>query len=254
MVSGLLALLAVTMGPGSGPERAADRYRVDLTIKQAADLTAAGMGMQEATLTASIFLNVTMSDTTGGRLAHVIVDSMTTGGEGQLAAVYSPELSVGAKGASIHAYIVNGRLEGTPKLSVEGNAALGLAVQGLNALFPGVSAKAAGKQSWSDTVSTTTTNEQVNITANNIVNWTVNSTQGNLLTVTGAGEGSVTGDQGGNQISGTVKNTLTAVTVIGGPSKSADLSSTQDMTVVVAQLPDPVLVKVNSTMKLTSLP
>jgi len=254
MVSGLLALLTVVMGPGSGPERAPDRYRVDLNMKQAADLTSAGMGVQESSLSATIFMNVTMSDTAGGRIAHVVVDSMMTAGEGAFAAQFPQTLADSIKGAFIHAYIVDGKPEGTPTFSVDGNPTLGLATQGLSALFPGVSAKAAGKKSWADTVNTNTVNESVNVNSNQVVNWTVTGQTGDLLTLAGSGQGTVTGEQGGNQISGTVTNTLTAVTPIGGPARSADLSSNQDMTVLVAQLPEPVVVTVTSTMKLTPLP
>lgn len=254
MVSGLLALLTVVMGPGSGPERAADRYRVDLNMKQAVDLSSAGQGVQEMSLTAAIFMNVTMRDTTGGRIAHVVIDSMMTTGEGQFAASYPQALADSIRGAFIHAYIVNGRLEGTPTLSVEGNAALALATQGLSALFPGVSEKAADKQSWADTVNTHTVNEMVDLNSNQIVTWTVTGKQGDLLTLAGTGEGTVTGEQAGNPVSGTVKNTLAAVTVVGGPAKNAELSSEQNITVLVAQLPEPVVVKINSSMKLTPLP
>ncbi|HET9066275.1 MAG TPA: hypothetical protein VFN22_10700 [Gemmatimonadales bacterium] len=254
MVSGLLALLTVVMGPGSGPERAADRYRVDLNMKQAADLSSIGQGMQESSVSATVFMNVAMSDTAGGRIAHVVVDSMRVSGEGALAAQFPQALADSIKGAFIHAYIVNGKPEGAPTYSVEGNPALALATQGLSALFPGVSEKAAGQKSWADTNNTSTVNEAINVTSNQVVTWAVTGQSGTLLTVTGTGQGTVTGEQGGNPVSGTVSNTLTAVTPIGGPSRSADLSSNQDMTVLVAQLPEPIAVKVTSTMKLTPLP
>ncbi len=257
MVSGLLALLTVVIGPGSGPERAADRYRLDLNMKQTVDLSSAGMGTQESSLSALIFMNVTMSDTTDGRIAHVVIDSMITSGQGQLAATFPQSLADSTRGTFIHAYIVNGRLKGTPTFSVEGNGALGLATQGLSALFPGVSEKAAGKKAWVDTVNTNTVNNGADMNANQIVNWTVIGQQGDLLTVTGASEGTLTGTQGENaenQITGTVKNTLAAVTRIGGPAQSADLSSVQDITLLTPQLPEPIPIKATSTMKLAPLP
>lgn len=254
MVSGLLAVLTVVMGPGSGPERAADRYRVDLNMKQAVDLSSAGMGTQEASLAAAIFMNVTMRDTTGGRIAHVVIDSMTISGEGQLAAAFPQALADSSRGAFIHAYIVNGKLEGTPTLSVEGNGALGLATQGLSALFPGVSEKAAGKKTWSDTVNTNTVKDGSDMNASQIISWTLTDQQGDLLTLTGSGHGTVTGTQGENQLTGTVENTLAAVTRIGGPARSAELNSNQDITVLSPQLPEPIMVKVISSMKLTLLP
>ncbi|MEO8479312.1 MAG: hypothetical protein ABI542_06720 [Gemmatimonadota bacterium] len=254
MVSGLLALLTVVMGPGSGPEKAADRYRVDLNLSQAVDLSSAGMGIQETSLEASIFMSVTMSDTTDGQIAHVVVDSMLTSGKGQLEAQYPQALSDSVRGQFIHAYIVNGRLKGTPTFSVEGNLALALATQGLSALFPGVSDKAAGKKAWADTVNTNTVNNGADMNANQVVNWTVTGQQGEWLTVTGTGEGTLTGTQGDNQITGTVKNTLAAVTRIGGPAKSAELNSTQDITLLTPQLPEPIPIKATSSMKLTTLP
>lgn len=254
MVSGMLALLIATMGPGSGPEKAAERYKIDLTMQQEIDLSSMGQGIMTNKLTASMFLSVSMSDTTGGRLAHVLVDSMLVNAEGQMAMAFPPALADSARGQFIHAYIVDGKIEGTPTLSAEGNAVLGLATQGLNAMFPGVGPKAEGKASWADTVTTSTVNDQANMNSSQIINWTRTGMDGSVLLLSGTGEGSVTGDQGGNQISGTVTNTIKAETMIGGPARAAELTSNQDVTVLSAQLPEPVSVKVSNTLVLTRLP
>ncbi|MGD9523214.1 MAG: hypothetical protein AB7P61_05245 [Gemmatimonadales bacterium] len=254
MVSGMLALLIATMGPGHGPEKAVERYKVDLTMQQDVDLSAMGQGVMSNKVTATMFLNVTMSDTTGGRLAHVVVDSIMLNAEGQMAMMFPPAMADSARGEFIHAYIVDGKMEGTPTLSAEGNSVLGLVTQGLNGMFPGVGPKAAGKAGWADTVTTNTVNENANLNSSQIVTWTRTGMDGDVLMLSGRGEGSVTGEQQGNQISGTVTNTVKAETVIGGPARSAEVTSNQEMTVLSAQLPEPIPVKVTNTLVLMRLP
>lgn len=254
MVLGLLALALVATGPTPGPEQVATRYRVDMTLQQQIDLSAAGQGVQSNDLSASIFMNVVMSDTTDGQIAHVVIDSMTLNAEGLAAAQYSQQLADSIRGSFIHAYIVDGRLKGAPTLSVEGNVALVLATQSLSALFPGVGTAAAGKAGWADTVTTTTSTEAVNVNSTQVITWTRTGQDGDVLLLSGTGEGTVTGEQQGNQVSGTVKNTLTAETVIGGPARSARIASDQAMDILVASLPDPVSVKTTTTVTAATLP
>ena len=254
MVSGLLALALMSAAPTTGPAQAALRYRVDMTLKQLIDLSAAGQGLQSNDLSASIYMNVTMSDTTDGQIAHVVIDSMTMAAEGMAAAQYSQALADEAKGGFIHAYIVDGRLKGTPTLSLPENVAMGLATQALNGLFPGIGTSAAGQTAWADTVNTSTTTASVDINAAQIISWTRTGQDGDVLLLSGSGKGTVIGEQQGNQVTGTVTLTMNTETAIGGPARASTITSEQNMDVLVPSLSDPVAVSSNTVLKVTTLP
>jgi hypothetical protein len=256
MLSGTLALLSLAAGVAGpvGPDKAAQRYRLDLVLTQAVDLTSAGQGELKSDVTSTAFVTVTMSDTTGGRLAHVVIDSLTVVGNGPLAGQFSQALADALKGESLHGYIVDGKLQGAAKPSVDANPTLNLVMPVMNALFPGVGARAATTQSWSDTTQNNVTNEQGTQNSQSIVAWTVTGREGTVFTLTGAGTGttSVEGEQ--QQATGTVTSSITVSTVAGGPAKSTKLTSSQELSVLVPSLPDPIPVKVDTEATLTELP
>jgi hypothetical protein len=257
MVSGMLALLTLTtgaVGPASTADTAAQRYRIDLTIKQDIDLTAAGQGPQTTDMTGTAFVTLTMSDTTGGKLAHLAIDSMTVVATGQLSNAFTQDLADSLKGQWLHAYVVDGKISGTPTPSVEGNPALAVATAAINALFPGIGSKAASGQGWADTTSNDVTNDQGMQNTQQIVTWTVGTRDGETLMLTGTGSGSVTAEMGGQQITGILSSSATITSVIGGPSSKATITSTQELSVLNPALPEPIPVKVSSTATLVELP
>lgn len=257
MVSGILALLTLTaglVGPSRGPDKAAQRYRLDLVIAQEIDATAAGQGVVKSDVSSSAFVTVTMSDTTGGRLAHVVIDSLKVTANGMLAAQYSQATADALKGASLHGYIVDGKLQGAAKPSVEDNMAMSLVMPVMNAMFPGVGPKAANTQAWTDTSRTDVTNEQMTQNSQAIVAWTVTGRDGSLVSLTGAGTGTVTMEGAEQQATGQVTTSVTVTSVVGGPAKSAKMVSSQQLSVLIAALPDPLPVKVDTDATLTELP
>lgn len=257
MVSGtlmLMSLAAGVAGPATGPDKAAQRYRVDVEIQQELDLTATGAGPQVATVTGTAFLNVTMSDTTGGKLAHVVIDSLTVSATGQLAMAFSQSLADSLRGAWLHGYVVDGKLSGPAKPSVEGNPTMSIALAGMNALFPGVSGKAATATSWADTTNSSVTNESGTQSTNQIVTWTVTSKDGATLTLTSSGTGTANADMDGQQITGTVTSSGSVTSAVGGPSTTATITLLQELMVLTPSFPDPIPVKVSSKATLIELP
>lgn len=256
MVSGLLALLslaAAAAGPTGGPDKAAQRYRLDLVVMQEVDATAAGQGIAKSDITSSAFVAVTMSDTAGGRLAHVVIDSVTMTVSGPLAAQYTSELATALKGQSLHAYIVDGKMVGAAKPSVEGNPVMTLVLPVMNAMFPGVGSRASAER-WSDTTRSDVATEAMTQHNQAVVAWTVTGREGNLLSLTGAGTGTISMENPDNQASGAVTTSVTVTTVIGGPARSTRLTSSQQLSVLVPALSDPIPVKVETDATLTELP
>lgn len=257
MVSGLLALLSLTAnaaGPTHGPDKAAQRYRLDLVVVQEVDATAAGQGIAKSDITSSAFVTVTMSDTTGGKLAHVVIDSVTLTVSGPLAGQYSQAGADALKGQWLHGYIVDGKMQGAAKPSVEDNPVMTLVLPVMNTMFPGVGSRASGSQSWSDTTRSDVVSEAMTQHNQAVVAWTITSREGDLLTLTGAGTGTISMEAPDNQASGAVTTNVTVTTVIGGPAKSSKLTSSQQLSVLVPALPDPIPVKVETDATLTELP
>jgi hypothetical protein len=249
MVSGILALLMFAAGP-NGPE-APQRFKMDVAISQVVDLTSMGQGETTSDITGVVFFTLTMSDTTDGRLAHAVIDSMTVEATGQAGMMFSQTAADALKGEFLHGYIKNGKVEGTATPSVNDNAAMNLASPFLTAIFPGVR---DGAESWSDTVSTNTSTDQANMNSQAIVDWTVTGRSGEELVLTGKGTGTVSGEQQGNQISGEVATTFAVTSVPGGPASSAVLTSSQDLLIITMQAPEPLSVKVTTRGTVTSIP
>jgi hypothetical protein len=256
MVSGMLALLSLAAGAVSstGPDKAAQRYRVNVELKQEIDLTAAGAGAQEAGVTGTAFITLTMSDTTGGKLAHVVIDSMTVAATGQLAGQFSQDAATALRGATLHAYVVDGKMSGPAKPSIEGNPAMNIAIAGMAALFPGVSSKATAGQGWVDTTRSESTTEAGTQNTEQVVTWTVSGREGATLTLTSSGTGTFSAETSGQQITGTITSSGSVTSVIGGPATSATINTTQDLSVLSPSLPDAIPVKVTSMAVLTLMP
>jgi hypothetical protein len=253
----MLALLSLATGFAGamhGPDRLAERYRLEVVIKQEVDATAAGQGIVASELNGIAFVTVAMSDTTGGQLAHVVVDSLVLTAVGQFEIEYTQTLADSLKGQWLHGYIVDGKLVGAAQPSVTDNVTINLVMPVMNALFPGIGAKAASAESWPDTTRNENVTGEMTRRSQAIVQWTVTSREGDVLSVTGAGTGTLSVEAPEQQATGQVTSTASVTTVIGGPATAAKLANSQELSVLIPQLPDPLPVKIATEATLTRLP
>ena len=128
------------------------RYRIDQTLTQDIDATAAGKGKQSISFTTSSFVTLTLSDSAGGRSVRVVVDSM----RGDSTAPVPAEVFDSARGAEFHAFLsAAGKLSELEAVRVSDAAAR---VQGfLSDFFPWVKAGVRTGEQWADTSSKATT-------------------------------------------------------------------------------------------------
>jgi hypothetical protein len=143
---GSLVLLPAT---GTGPVTM--RYRVDQTLTQEIDATAAGKGKQSLSFSTSGFLTLTLTDSTGGKSVKVVVDSMRGDSTSPVpAAVFDS-----ARGAEYHAFLnSSGKLS---ELEAINGSTAAQQVQGfLTDFFPWVKAGVKVGEIWADTTSRTT--------------------------------------------------------------------------------------------------
>ncbi|HUR93256.1 MAG TPA: hypothetical protein VMY76_01650 [Gemmatimonadales bacterium] len=128
------------------------KYRVDQTLTQDIDATAAGKGKQTISFTTSSFVTLTLSDSTGGRSVRIVVDSM----RGDSAAPIPAAVFDSARGAEFHAFLTaGGKLSELESVNISDAAAR---VQGfLSDFFPWVKAGVKAGEQWADTSAKTTT-------------------------------------------------------------------------------------------------
>lgn len=256
MVSGMLALLIAAngmVGP-DGPDKSPQRFRVDVKLEQVVDLSSAGMSEMRSTATGTSFVSLTVSDTTGGSVMHLVIDSVKVSAVGQFETAFTQTMADSLQNQFIHAYIVNGRSDGPPKPSVENNPVMALVAPAVSALYPGISDKASNGDKWSDTTRSETSTEQGTQNTTQVVDWVVTARNGDVVTVSGTGNGTLNADMGGQQVSGTVTTSAEVTSVIGGPATASKVTSNQNITVLTAQFPEPIPVMATSEATLTKLP
>ncbi len=127
------------------------KYRVDQTLTQEIDASAAGKGKQTLSFTTSSFLTVTLADSAGGRTLHVVIDSM----RGDSSTPIPPAVLDSARGAQFHGFVSQ---EGKPSnLRPVTPSPAATQVQGLlSDFFPWVKAGFKVGESWADTSANST--------------------------------------------------------------------------------------------------
>lgn len=252
MLAGMMMLASIT---AVTPPQAPVRYKIDLKTSQEVDLSAMGGPKQVSDMTASAWVTVTMSDTAGGKLAHLVIDSLVATPTGMMAQQMTDEAIAEAKGAFFHLYVVNGKVSGTPKPSIE-SPVLGMVQQSLSLLFPGHKMGAKVGDTWSDTTKSDTSNEGGSQTGTTVTEWKVLSLAGDGYVMEGESKGSMTATQGGGELNIATKMTGTqkVTTSASGPSSVGENTMKIDATVITSQVPDPIPVTGSTMVMITLLP
>ena len=143
--AGALGLMAATTAPTT------TRYRIDQSLTQEVDATAAGQGKQSLTFTMTSFVTVTLTDSAGGKAMRVVVDSM----RGDSAAPIPPTVLDSARGAVFQGFVTR---EGRPtRLESAGTNPNAAQIQGLvSDFYPWARAGIKTGDAWTDTSSVTT--------------------------------------------------------------------------------------------------
>lgn len=144
---GAVALLL----PAARTAPVALRYRIDQSLTQEVDASAAGQGKQSLSFTTSSFVTVQLADSAGGKAMRVVVDSM----RGDSATPIPAAVLDSARGAEFRGFIAaSGR---PPRLEPAGSNPLGAQVQGLvSDFYPWTRAGLEVGESWADTSAVTT--------------------------------------------------------------------------------------------------
>ncbi len=121
------------------------KYRIDTKLEQIVDLSAMGQGNQTTSFDQHAIISVTLSDTVGGQIMHVVIDSLTS------TAPVPPEMVQKAQGAWLHGTIDawgRGKVTAT---SADSNDMVSQLKGTMARFFPIVKPGAKAGDSWLDT-------------------------------------------------------------------------------------------------------
>lgn len=252
IVSGLMTLALITGGT-TGPDKAAPaKYKMDLKVTQ---LLNTGDQELASEINSTAFLAVTMTDTAGGQIASIVIDSVMLSADGMLAQQFPATLVTEATGQSVRAYIVDGKVSGKPTWSTEENPVVAtIGGSAISALFVGLAPSRSVGDTWSDTTSVAAESAPNGVGNNQVIIWKVASANDNGLVVEGASTGSVVGSNQGAEFSGTIEGTVAVTSPVGGPAHASKLTNTQKIEVLAPGAPNVITVDVQNTVSLEMIP
>lgn len=236
------------------------RYRVESKNETTVDLSGVGQPSMQQNFGITSWIAVTVSDTAGGRIVNVVVDSMKYDGT-------IPQLSQAtadsAKGGVLHGLVDStGRIK---DLTTRPRENLLLAdVQGvINSFFPRVKAGAKAGEAWSDTVEITNTTNGANLKSKFLIDYTAvgPATVGGMpaLKLSANSSASVSGTMenpasGTMEVTGSIKGSSETLLALDGRYFGGKSSSTTDQVLKIAMAPAPIPVRTVRNVSVTLLP
>ena len=146
-----LTPVAVALGlPTLGLAPSTTKYRIDQSLSQEMDATAAGGARQKIAFNTSSFVTVTLADSAGGKAIRVVVDSV----RGDSATPIPPAVLDSARGSRFYGFLAK---SGKPSgFEPTGNTSAAAQIQGLlSDFFPWTRPGLKVGESWTDTTSKT---------------------------------------------------------------------------------------------------
>jgi hypothetical protein len=234
------------------------RFRVDQTLTQDIDATAAGKGRQTVSFSTSSFLTVTLNDTTGGKAVRIVVDSM----RGDSSSPIPASVFDSARGAEFHSFLsAAGKLSTLEAVNLSPAAAR---VQGfLTDFFPWVKAGVKPGERWADTSSQATTNGVDSVVVRRVTSYQVagRETRGTrkALRVTSQYTSTIHGTQPTDsgqpaRIEGSGTGSGTYFVSPDGSYLGGDWQLQSSLTIAGAFSDHPVPITISQTTKVTPLP
>lgn len=257
-VFGAVALLGGVVDPAPKlPASTTVHYRIQTTSAQEVDLTALGGPKQSTNTMVAGYLTVTLTDTTGGKTVHVVVDSIVP--DSATRAQIPPTVLDSVKGATFHGLAdAKGSLGDFKAMKGGGALAAQLASQ-LDELFPVVTPGAKVGDTWSDSTEKKREIGGGSLTVRRLVNYKASASEvvsgTKALKVDAAFSASQAGTQetpnGTADIQGTSTGTATFFVSDAGVVMGGSREETVKLTVAIAQAPEPIPVQQTSKSTIT---
>jgi hypothetical protein len=257
----LLVLAAAPVAGGAalvseGRAPTTTRYRIESKTEQVVDLSAVGQGTQTNNFTQVAILSVTLNDTTGGKVLHVVIDSIAS--DSPVPGV--AEMLQKAKKAWLHGLVDSWGRTKMVATSADSNEIVGQLRNSLVRFFPVVKPGTSQGDSWVDTNKVDTKTPQQNVKTTTVTTYTRGGNEprdGETATRIDAVSATTGAGTMENPMAGTmeveINNSGTETLFIsadgrylGGTSKSDGKSMIRTPAV-----PDPIPVKVTSSTTIT---
>ena len=250
----ILLTAAVLQSPTTSPPQ---RYRLEVKTLQEVDQSSAGGGKSADGLTTSALISVALSDSAGGQLARIVVDSIALAPTGSVVEDLRrhPTAAQDARGAWVRVYIAHGRIDGPAQLSDSTNPALGAIVQAVAVLFPGIRRGAKVGDGWADTTHISNGSGPRRVTGEVVATWKVIGSEGDALILDGASTSRTRTEDGSGQVltrSGVSKERV--VIPPSGLARRATIETSNEMSMTSPRLANPIPGKTTGSLVLTPIP
>lgn len=228
------------------------RYRIDQSLTQEVDASAAGQGKQSLTFTTSSFVTVSLADSAGGQTVRVVVDSM----RGDSATPIPPATLDSAKGAVFQGYI--GGTGRPPRLEATGSNPVAGQIQGLVSDFypwarPGIKVG----QTWADTSTVTTGEAPDTVVVRRVTNYRAAANEARAIRVTTEYTSEIAGSQptqnGSARIEGTGNGKGSYLVGPDGRYLGGEWELNSALTLSGAFAPQPVPITLRQTTRVATL-
>jgi hypothetical protein len=252
----MVLALAVTQGPVT--PAAPLRYRLEAKTVAQQDPAGVGNEMKSGSLTTTAIISVTLTDSAEGQIARVTVDSMKLEPTGAMTLSLPLTAAVAAadtvRGAFVRAYTVRGVVRGTAQASSP-HPALATIFQAMPVLFPGLRSGIKVGDSWADTTRINNDISNGHQTGQVIATWRVTGIENGGFVLDGAATTTVTTNgQNGQSLHVTGSSKEHLVMAGRGPTRSASIESSNNVTMSSTQAAAPVVGRNTGSLKLTPLP
>jgi hypothetical protein len=233
---------AISLGAWSPGTPLVSKYRLELKTTVVQDLTALGSGEQKQEFANTAFVTVTTADSAGGQTVTMVLDSLLPGEGSPIPA----DAAKSAGGQKWHGFRQpSGKLSG---LELEGESPIAGAIEpALLDLLPPMKAGTREGQTWTDT----TDSNNNGIAVRMVTNFQTSTDSYNgakVIKLAGAFSSAMSGEQPSAQGTLTLEGNGTGTTtwLVGkdGLSLSAIRSVKQNISLSMAQLPQPIPVTV----------
>jgi hypothetical protein len=185
----LLLSLHVLTGPTPPTTRAPMHYKIVAKTTSDIDLSAMGQPSQSIVLTVSGFVSVSVTDTVGGKLANITVDSSTFDA-GMFTAQMPAEMTASSKGTVFHIYLVNGKAN-APIAPTPAGIQAGQLVPGIELMLAGMRPTKAA-DSWVDSTASDSAAVPGGTAMTRVTTWTAKAGAGGRMQIDGTWTGATT--------------------------------------------------------------
>lgn len=181
MLNGILILAAFAGAMQQQP--APMHYRITLKATRGVDRTANGDEAVSGTYMAVAFVTATTTTEAGGRVGHVVIDSVRCSGTGIMSMAYDTIVGTRSRGAR-YDFPIGSHLESVP-LPTIGNTLTNTLAQTAVMLFPNIDPGARTGTTWVDSLDTSPMSDATPKPRPVVTRWRVVSAPGDSLLIEG---------------------------------------------------------------------